>query len=110
MGNHRSELTKVTIHRSPTRIIMFMGGERKLVILSGMLSGYMSYLLSFRFNVFLGLGVGVALWCFCLYLLRKMANADPQMWQVFNRHLKYKAFYPARGRFDAVQPTLRDFK
>lgn len=110
MNNHRSELTKVVIHRAPIRIMMFMGGERNLVITSAMFCGYMIYLLSFRYNIFIGFGVGLSLWTVLLYVLRRMAQADPQMWQVFNRHIKYKAFYPARGRFDALQPIIRDFK
>lgn len=110
MSNHRSELTRVTIHRAPIRIMMFMGGERNLVITSGMFCAYMVYLLSFRYNLLIGMLVGVSLWVVCLMVLRRMAIADPQMWKVFNRHIKYKAFYPAHGRFDAVAPTVHDFK
>jgi len=110
MNNHRSGLTKVVIHKSPTRIMMFMGGERNLVLGSMMFCAYLIYLVSFRYNIFVGIGAGLSLWGVCLALLQRLAKADPQMWAVLNRHFKYKAFYPARGRFDAPQPVLRDFK
>ncbi len=109
-NNHRSELTKVTIHRSLTRQMMFLGGERTIVICSMFFCTYMTYLLSYRFGVFYSAFVGGGLWTLIIFLVRLMAKADEQMWAVVKRHLKYKAFYPARGRFDAFTPVIRDFK
>jgi type IV secretion system protein VirB3 len=109
MNNHRSELKRVVIHRSPVRLIMLMGAERNLVIFSVMFCTYMTYLICMRYSVWLGVGVGGSFWLVSLFLLRRLAKIDPQMWQVFNRHIKYKAFYPARGRFDAPYPIPRTF-
>ncbi|MBO6036898.1 MAG: conjugal transfer protein TrbD, partial [Acetobacter sp.] len=41
--------------------------------------------------------IGVFLWISCLYLLRLMAKSDPKMRQVYLRHIKYAAYYPARS-------------
>ena len=110
MTNHRSELTKVVIHRSPMRIMMFMGGERNLVISAGVFCAYMLYILSIRYHIFIGLVAGIGLWLIALGVLRRMARADPQMWRVFLRQMKYQSYYPARGRFDASQPEINNFK
>ena len=40
---------------------------------------------------------GIGLWFTSLYLLRLMAKADPQLRQVYLRHRRYRAFYPARS-------------
>lgn len=109
-SNHRNELTKVAIHQSLVRPFLLLGGERTLVILSAMFSGYMGYMVTMRFGLYWGLPVGIALWAVFIFLLRKMAIADPQMWSVFNRSKQYKSFYPARGRFDGYQPRYKDFK
>lgn len=107
---HREGLTQVVVHRAPGRVILFMGGERVLVIISAMFTAYMTYLLSFRFGLLIGGGVGGGIWFVTIYVLRKMAQADPQMWAVFRRHMRYRAFYPAHGRLDAPLPQIRDFK
>lgn len=41
--------------------------------------------------------IGVTLWVVALYLLRKMAKADPLMRKVYMRQRRYKTYYPARS-------------
>lgn len=110
MSNHRSELVKVAIHRSLIRRMMFLGGERTIVITAMIFCGYMAYLLTFSYGFIPGVITAGTLWGVLLFLARLMAQSDEQMWQVVKRHLKYRAFYPARGRFDAPVPLIRDFK
>jgi type IV secretion system protein VirB3 len=40
---------------------------------------------------------GALLLTFCIYVLRLMAKADPLMRQVYFRHRRYRAYYPARS-------------
>jgi len=40
---------------------------------------------------------GISLWLVALYLLRKMANADPLMRHVYLRQLRYRRYYAARS-------------
>lgn len=109
-NNHRSGLTKVVVHQSLIRPMMFMGGERTLVITAMMITGYFGYLLTMRFGLLWGAGVGGCVWFSLMWGLRQMASADPQMWDVIKRAKKYRAAYPARGRFDGPLPILKDFK
>ena len=73
-------------------------------------SAYFIFLLSFRFHVLIGFPVGVSLFGVLLGIFRRMAKKDSQAWKIFWRHIKYKGFYPARGRFGAFQISMRDFK
>jgi type IV secretory pathway TrbD component len=109
MSNHRSDLIKVTIHRSLIRRMMFLGGERTIVITSMIFCGYMAYLLTFRYGILTGLVTAGTLWAIMIFLARLMAQSDEQMWQIVKRSMKYRAFYPAHGRFNAPVPLIRDF-
>lgn len=70
-----------------------MGGDREMVMFSGLLSGILLFVAQTWFAVFLGLG----LWCSSLWILRTMAKADPKMRDVYLRHRQYKEYYPARS-------------
>ncbi|MFD2274687.1 VirB3 family type IV secretion system protein [Undibacterium arcticum] len=87
-ANHRNELTKVAIHQSLVRPMLFMGGERTLVIVSMMFAGYMGYMLTMRYGIWWGVPVGGSLWLVMIYMLRRMALADSQMWEVLQRAKK----------------------
>jgi type IV secretory pathway TrbD component len=110
MSNHRSDLIKVTIHRSLVRRKMFLGGERTVVITTMIFCGYMAYLLTFSYGFLWGVTVAGTLWMILLFLARLAAQSDEQMWQVVKRHLKYRAFYPAQGRFGAPVPPIHELR
>lgn len=40
---------------------------------------------------------GIALWIIVYNGLRMMAAADPMMSRIYLRHIKYRAYYPARS-------------
>lgn len=42
--------------------------------------------------------VGALLWFCALPVLRWMAKADPQMTEVYRRHIRYRGYYPPRSR------------
>jgi len=62
-----------------------------------MFSGLLAFTLIFSAFEFKAFVFGVTLWAFALYVLRLMAKSDPQLRQVYLRHRKYKAYYPARS-------------
>lgn len=70
-----------------------MGGDRELVMLSGLIA------------IVLGVGgttilsgiTGAVFWVTSLFVFQKMAKKDPQMFQVWLRHRKQQAYYPARS-------------
>jgi type IV secretion system protein TrbD len=77
------------------------GGDRELVILSGLGAALMAVsvmtFLSFLI-AFLGFGAIVA-------VLARIGNADPMMRRVYSRHLQYKDFYPAKSGVTSLGKT-----
>lgn len=70
-----------------------MGGDRELVMFSGLLAGALVFSAQeWKATIF-----GVILWFASLYLWRLMAKSDPKMRAVYMRHRRYKAYYPARS-------------
>lgn len=86
-------LDHIPIHRSSNRTNLFMGGDREMVMFSGLLAAT----LIFAAMNFVAAIIGIFLWVSCLYLLRLMAKSDPKMRFVYLRHRKYAAYYPARS-------------
>ena len=87
-------LRRVTIHRAGIRPHLFLGGDRELVLFSGLLTAALT-VTSFQWASII---TGVVLWTVALFLLRRMAKADPLMRQVYQRQLLYGRYYPARSR------------
>ena len=83
----------VPIRRSGNRDNLFMGGDRELVMLTGLLAGA----LVFSAQDIKAFVVGVTLWLLSLYLFRVMAKADPKMRHVYLRQRRYRPHYPARS-------------
>lgn len=70
-----------------------MGGDRELVMFSGLLAGALVFSAQeLRAAVF-----GLALWFGALFVCRLMANADPKLRHVYLRHRLYRDYYPARS-------------
>ncbi len=86
-------LRTIPIRQSGNRPNLFMGGDRELVMFSGLLAFTLIFsAFEFKATIF-----GVILWTFALYALRLMAASDPQLRQVYLRHRKYRGYYPARS-------------
>ena len=107
--SQRLALRKVPIRRSLVRPMLFMGGERFLVVLSMLLCAYLAYVMTYGFGWQIGLPIPGILWAFLIFVLRRFALKDPYMSKVFWRHRKYKSYYPARGRFNAPTPLIKDY-
>lgn len=70
-----------------------MGGDRELVMFSGLLAAALIFSAQeIRATVF-----GIVLWFGALFALRLMAKADPKLRQVYLRHRLYRPYYPARS-------------
>ena len=86
-------LRRIPIRRAGNRDNLFMGGDRELVMFSGLLAFALIFSAQeIRASVF-----GLALWFGSLFLLRLMAKSDPKMRFVYLRHRRYKPYYPARS-------------
>ena len=79
------------IHTSLNRPMLVLGGERKLVLFLGVLSGVFIFSLAQLWSAVLG----VVIWMVGQYFLARAAAYDPQLSQTGPRHLKYRRFYLA---------------
>ena len=86
-------LRKIPIRRAGNRDNLFMGGDRELVMFSGVLA----FALIFSAQELRATIFGLVLWFGALFALRLMAKADPKMRSVYLRHRRYKIYYPARS-------------
>jgi type IV secretion system protein VirB3 len=86
-------LRTVPIRRSGNRHNLFMGGDREMVMFSGLLA----FALIFSAQEVRATVMGLGLWTLALFLLRLMAKADPMMRFVYLRHRRYRDYYPARS-------------
>jgi type IV secretion system protein VirB3 len=83
-------LETVPIHRALTRSNLFLGGDRELVMFSGLIAGTMVfYAWELKSAV-----VGALFWFFAIHMLRLMAKHDPRLRDVYMRHRVYKPYYP----------------
>jgi len=72
---------------------LLMGGDRELVLLSGLLLALMAV----SVMSFLSFLIGGASFMAIVAVLARMGKEDPLMRQVYARHLAYKDFYPAKS-------------
>ncbi len=86
-------LRTIPIHRTGNRENLFMGGDRELVMFSGVLA----FALIFSAQEVRAAVTGIALWFGTLFVCRIMAKADPKMRHVYMRHRIYKSYYPPRS-------------
>jgi type IV secretion system protein VirB3 len=85
---------EIVIHQSANRPHLLLGGDRELVLFAAL----MSAMLIFALVTWWGIVAGVALWIASIAILSRMGRFDPVLRQVYVRHVKYLAFYPAKGR------------
>jgi type IV secretory pathway TrbD component len=87
-------LRKATLHRAGIRPHLFLGGDREMVLFSGLIAA----VLIFGCLQATTIVAGVVLWSVSLFIFRRIAKADPLARAVFMRHLLYRRYYPARSR------------
>jgi type IV secretion system protein TrbD len=87
------ELRKVALHRAGIRPHLFLGGDRELVLFSGLIASVLIFACFQPLTIL----AGISLWMVALFFLRRMAKADPRMRYVYMRQLLYRRYYPARS-------------
>lgn len=86
-------LRRIPIRRAGNRSNLFMGGDREMVMLSGLLA----VVLIFSVQSIPAAVAGVLLWIVALFVLRQMAKADPRMRHIYLRNRRYQRFYAPRS-------------
>ena len=87
------EIRTLPIYRFGWRYNLFLGCDRELIMLSGLIS----FALTFVALSVAAFVTGMLLWLFSLWALRLMAKSDPLMRKVYLNHIRYKKFYCARS-------------
>lgn len=82
-------LARSRIHRALSRPNHLMGADRELVLLTGLATVILIFVVLTWFSVLFG----IAIWIVVIGALRMMAKADPMMRQVYARHIGYKPTY-----------------
>lgn len=84
-----SSLARSRIHRALSRPNLLMGADRELVLLTGLASAILIFVvLTWYATLF-----GVTIWLVVVAALRMMAKSDPLMRQVYARHIRYRPDY-----------------
>jgi type IV secretion system protein VirB3 len=82
---------------------LFLGGDRELVLFSGLIACVLIFG-CLRWETIL---TGIVLWTSALFVLRRIAKADPLARQIFLRHRLYRRYYPAHSRPYRVNRSLK---
>ena len=86
-------LRSIPIRRAGNRDNLFMGGDRELV----MMAGVMAFALVFSAQDVRATVYGLGLWFLALFLCRLMAKSDPKLRFVYLRNFRYRSYYPPRS-------------
>lgn len=88
-----SGLRYTPFYRALHRPNLFLGGERELVMSTGILCGG----LAVSSQNWPATIVGASIWCLSIGVFRLMAKIDPYLVRVYLRHLKYQDYYCPRS-------------
>jgi type IV secretion system protein VirB3 len=83
-----SALRITPLHRALYRPSLLLGGERELVLFTGLIAGG---LIVSAMNL-IATVIGLAVWFGCIGVLRPMAAFDPDLSKVYLRQLRYRAY------------------
>jgi type IV secretory pathway TrbD component len=84
---------EVVIHQSANRPNQILGGDRELVLVAALIA----VSLAFSLTTWWGIGVSVGFWIAAMAILQRMGKSDPMLRQIYMRHIRYRAFYPAKS-------------
>lgn len=85
----------IPISRGINRPNLLLGGDRELV----MISGIMAAVLIFSVVTLWSALIGILLWLVAIAAFSRMGKADPLMRHVFLKHQQYQDYYPASSRW-----------
>ncbi|MFG1466402.1 conjugal transfer protein TrbD [Xanthobacter sp. DSM 24535] len=91
MAELDSSLARSRIHRALSRPNLLMGADRELVLLTGLASAILIFVVLTWYAALFGL----VIWLVAVAALRMMAKADPLMRRVYVRHIGYCPVYRA---------------
>ena len=84
---------EAVIHKSANLPNQLLGGDRELVLATILISVSLAFSLASAW----GVAVSILFWLAAIAVLQRMGKADPMLRQVYLRHIRYRAFYPAKS-------------
>jgi type IV secretion system protein VirB3 len=84
---------QVKYHESLNRHNQIMGGDRELVLCTGLLCVILIVLIQTWWSA----ALGVLVWVVSVAVLKRVGKVDPIMRQVAIKHFQYKDYYPAQS-------------
>lgn len=87
------ELRRIPVHSSLHRANLVMGAERELALGSALAA----LLVGIGGMSLVSAGAAIVFWFCAIWVLRRMARADPMMSKVWLRHVRQQVFYSARS-------------
>jgi type IV secretion system protein TrbD len=96
-----NEPRRLAIHRSINRPHLLLGAERSLVLLVGVVTALLLFSGSIKPT---SIVLAIAFWSCSFWALVRMAKTDPQMSQVYQRHIRYRSHYSAHSCIEATLP------
>ena len=103
-GSKPNRPREIMINQALWRPDHIWGAERELVLSTALT---VATLICLAFNLWITI-FAVLLWIIVYNGLKMMAKVDPYMSRVYLRHIKYKAYYPARST--PFAETRKSFK
>jgi type IV secretory pathway TrbD component len=94
---------EMPFHQSANRPHLLLGGDRELVLVSGVLAA----MLIFAVMTWWSMIAGLVLWLAAVAVLARMGKVDPLLRHVYIRHIRYRPFYPAKSRLSARPTSTR---
>jgi len=86
-------IARIPFYQALNKPPFFMGGERELMMMSGLMSAAMIFVgLTFQ-----SISLGIASWIVTSTALRMMAKKDPLMSKIYMRQLKLQKYYRAKS-------------
>lgn len=93
------EPRRLAIHRSLNRPHLLLGAERSLVLITGLITTMIVFSGSLKPSA---IAFGVMFWATSFWALIRMAKADSQMSQVYQRHIRHRSYYGAHSCIRAL--------
>lgn len=87
------ETRRTPIYLSLHRHNLVLGAERELAMISALIA----FLVGFGGMTIISGVSALTFWLCVICLLRKMARHDPQLSQVWRRHIRLQEYYPAKS-------------
>jgi type IV secretion system protein VirB3 len=84
---------EITIHQSANRPNQILGADREFVLITVLTA----VSLAFSLGTWWGFVLAIAFWISAVAVLQRMGKADPQLRQIYIRHIRYQSFYPAKS-------------